>query len=285
MPKFTTDRSPPRRGIDRLRYVALPGLAVLFLSTGCASGLGLRPSEPDQLHPERDGAARAHAADVSLVAEFDRWEGSPDPTDAFTAVLVEIENTSHRPLRIRYDQFGLRTGDRSLSPRDPRGIEGTERASRRGYHGGRTLTSLDYSGFRLAPHHSLLGRFHGTGLGRRSHLSSFGHGFGHGVHGLGFGHGRRSGGHRLFGGHGFHRYGGYSHFRRVELPTRDMLATAVPEGTLEPGGRVRGYLFFAHLEDDVPEATLHAVLEDEDGERLGAMELPFRTRKEPGTPR
>jgi len=259
----------------RKRSAALAGITAVLLLAGCSSGTGLRPSEPGQLHPEREGAARIQSHDVSLVAEFDEWEGDPDPTDEFTAVLVEIENGSDWPLRIRYDDFRLEAGDRSLAPRDPRKIEGSQIASRSHIGGVRYLDRLSYSGFHLAPHHSSFGRFHGGHGG--SHLGSgFGRRFGHGLHGLGLGlHGFGHGfGHRF--GHGFGGYPYYSNFVRVELPTRDMLATAVPEGTLEPGGHLKGFLFFPHLEGEVPTATLTAAFRTEDGDPIGEVQLRFQ---------
>lgn len=91
-------------------------------------------------------------------------------------------------------------------------------------------------GFRIAQHHSRLhlGRY---GLDGR-HNSRYGHGskyryssrhrYGHG-YGYGLGHG--SG------------YGGYAS-QAVELPSRDILLAALPEGRLDPGGILEGFLYF-----------------------------------------
>jgi hypothetical protein len=43
-------------------------------------------------------------------------------------------------------------------------------------------------------------------------------------------------------------YSRYSVFRTLKLPTGDMVQKALPEGVLEPGGKVSGFLYFPELE-------------------------------------
>lgn len=105
------------------------------------------------------------------------------------------------------------------------------------------------TGFHVAPHHSLF----------FPHFTTVGHGF---FHDLAFHH------------------AGFSHFRRFQLPTRDMLRRALPEGVLDPGGEIRGYLFFDAFEQgEVEHVTFVGDLKvAEDGETLGEARIPFITR-------
>jgi hypothetical protein len=68
---------------------------------------------------------------------------------------------------------------------------------------------------------------------------------------------------------------------RVQLPTEDMLRTALPEAVIEPGGSVSGFLFFP----DIPAKaqgvfTLRATFPQEFGGRsLAKVDIPLVTTK------
>jgi hypothetical protein len=63
---------------------------------------------------------------------------------------------------------------------------------------------------------------------------------------------------------------------QVNLPTSEMIELAIPEGVIEPGGSVSGFLYFQPISGDLDRVTFKADLMDgDDGQRLGALELPF----------
>ena len=62
----------------------------------------------------------------------------------------------------------------------------------------------------------------------------------------------------------------------VELPTASMVATALPEGVIEPGGSVSGFLFFEDVPEEVERVTFRMDLVNADtGESFGGLRIPF----------
>lgn len=284
----------------RLLLLTLTGLLTVLL--GCARPM-LRPAPEASV---QEHGATAQTASVSVSAQTDEWNGTPDDIDGYLPIRLRLTNERDHPVRVRYEDLQLTVGDVTVTPTGPRAIEGTAYASI--YSAGRGSSySYDYRGFHLAPHHFGLTEFahrrgifghglgHGRGFGHGGH--AFGHrglGFGHGGHGFGFGYGRSG-----YGGYG---YGSTS--RSVQLPTRDMLLAALPEGFLEPGGRVEGFVYFS-LGDEALQAALKraqtfsstengstrrgttpkeaapparltvTVVHSETGETLGEMSIPF----------
>ena len=248
--------------------------AVVFGLGGCASQPALRPAE----HAQGDGeGVRAESESVAIVAQSDAWAGTPDPIEGYQPVHVRIENRGEQPVRIRYRDFQLSIGDSARYPADPRAIEGSSHTS--AYNRGNgPYDHQARQGFRVAPHHA--------GLFNLTHnLYSAGHrglhGFGHGFHsGFGFRYGFGYGYPRFrYGGPG---YGG-PHTRRIHLPSRDMLLAALPEGVLEPGGHIEGFLYYPDLsqaarpEPDTAQPTTLTltVVHAETNETLGRASLPF----------
>jgi hypothetical protein len=64
---------------------------------------------------------------------------------------------------------------------------------------------------------------------------------------------------------------------QIDLPTADMIRMALPEGTLDPGGRITGFLYFEDVEDlDIPTVDFEVDLVDsESGTELGTIRIPF----------
>ncbi|TMQ67838.1 MAG: hypothetical protein E6K80_14875 [Candidatus Eisenbacteria bacterium] len=74
----------------------------------------------------------------------------------------------------------------------------------------------------------------------------------------------------------------YDHYYSLwqePLPSNDMVEQALPEGVLEPGGRVTGFLYFQRLGSDVTGATFRATLVDANSSRsFGSLRVPFVMR-------
>jgi hypothetical protein len=61
------------------------------------------------------------------------------------------------------------------------------------------------------------------------------------------------------------------------LPTKDMLEQALPEGTLENGGTVAGFIYFQSIGKREQQVTLQAQLVDaRTGESFGRLSIPFQ---------
>jgi len=271
------------------------GVVMIAFLTGCSSGL--RPG-PDARVTGDGTAAVGGAANVRMVFEPGAWKGFPRDIKGHRPVLVHIRNDGSRPVQIRYDRFGLGSDTAAVSPADP-----TRMADRQLVNVGREYGASDYieyfthSGFHFSHRYSGPGLFsiHGghltfgdgtgsrSGIGRGRHGGFRHSGFGHGFHGHGFGHG--------FHGHGFgHGYHGPGRLARLYhhrsahvdytyvtgLPTRDMLEKAVAEGTLEPGGRLTGYLYFPETGDSSRELAFSFQVRDAEADRsLGRILIPL----------
>jgi hypothetical protein len=58
-----------------------------------------------------------------------------------------------------------------------------------------------------------------------------------------------------------------------------MLRRALPEGTLEPGGTVTGFIYFQGVSEREGSVTLQARLVDaRTGEQFGTLSIPFGVR-------
>lgn len=243
MQRSARTRSVPLDG--RIPISALAVTGALTLLAGCSAGPDLEPA-PDAattMGPER---AVATDAGVRLEIHTEAWSGTPENLERILSpVLVTLTNDGDEPLRIRYEEFRLMTETgQNLPARSVLRIEGAVTRSVGSY-------AYPHSGFAVAPRYDPF----------FDHFDTFHGPFDHDP---------------LF--HDTHFLGRYHHpaARTVDLPTDDMVRRALPEGVLEPGGKITGYLFFEHIGDDARRARLHfdlvgAVSEGE----LGSLDVPL----------
>jgi len=258
------------RALVASRADAVPALltaGLLLTLLACSSAPALRPA-PDAAIG--DHGATATEATVTMAAEADAWAGTPHQIDGYTPIRIRLENDGDHPIRVRYDDLRVAAGDSTVTPIDPRAIDGTEYVSP--HNAGYGRSAYGSHGFHVASHHSGLSSGHGR-HGGHGLAHGFGHGFGHGL-----GHGFHPGGY----GYRSLRYGYGGHSRAVELPTRDMLTMAVPEGFLEPDGHVEGFLYFPtekipHTKREHPGSApfTMTVVHAETNETLGEISIPF----------
>ncbi|WP_426755669.1 hypothetical protein [Myxococcus sp. Y35] len=225
----------------------MPTAAALLFLTGCAAETQLRPSPGAQVLQGEENAAKAATDGIVLVADGTAWKGTPRNLErSLTPVFVQVENRGSRPLRIEYSAFSL---------------VGTQ------------------SRFRYAAL---------PPLSLSDALTSVQRGTGGSGLALGFSSGWGYGRYRPFGGYGIGSYLGpyypdpyyYGYQCQEPLPTQDMLQKALPEGTLEPGGSMAGFLYFQGVGEREGQVVLQARLVDaESGEQLGTLDIPFQVRK------
>nr|QKW93760.1 starvation lipoprotein Slp [Vitiosangium cumulatum] len=245
-----------------------PVLAVLLLAAGCLTETALQPLPSTPLTPS--GASVATAEGVRLLANGDAWRDHPSDLETIvTPVLVHIDNQSGRTLRVDGKQFVLEGSSgfqyAALSPFELR-EEG-----------------LAVGGSGVDGHVALS---MGVGLG----YGPWGYGFpgwygsgwyGPGWHGPGWWYGPGLYDPWLVPGwYGPGWYGPYTYWVPPEpLPTQDMVRKALPEGTLNPGGNVTGFLYFQSVGNREGQVTLQARLVDaHTGEQFGAVSIPFGVR-------
>lgn len=227
--------------------------ASLLLAAGCIPEAQLRPSTEAQLQQGDASAARASASGVVLVADGAAWKGTPEDLErSLTPVFVRLENDSGRPLRLQYGDFAL-----------------VGRESR-----------FRYAALPLLTLGNTVASAPPEGRGRVGLYLGVGSGWGYGPYGRYGRYGQRGpfvGPYNPFYPDPYY-YGGY----RCEepLPTQDMLEQALPEGTLEAGGRVQGFLYFQGVAERESQVVLQARLVDANtGEPFGTLDIPFQVQK------
>ena len=220
--------------------VALLALAALSACAYYATpyeGLG-QPSQPGQSFLPVDGAV-TRAGGVQMLARAGVWDGTPtNLAERLTPMKVTIRNDSPVSIRVRYNEFMLTLPHgKVLKALPPFQIDAQTARS--------VAPFYPATGFRYAPYYS-------------SYMPSA----------------------SLYGGRFENDAAYWSRYApvlgTVDLPTADMLARALPEGVVEPGGSVAGFLYFAGVGNDVARVGLRADLVNADtGQLRVSLTLPF----------
>ncbi|MGH7587482.1 MAG: hypothetical protein ACRELU_02710 [Gemmatimonadota bacterium] len=166
---------------------------------------------PAALAQADDHTAAVSTAGVTLEVDTDAWKGEPQRFDKVLPVLVRIDNDGDAPLRIRHTDFALVTESGERVPATPP--------------------------FELEAAESVTvdPRIDPLDIRYRYPYGFF-----------------RFGPYARLGFIGYpYALDDYRRFRRVELPTSDMVAGALPETVVEPGDRVTGFLYFVDDDDHV----------------------------------
>jgi hypothetical protein len=72
----------------------------------------------------------------------------------------------------------------------------------------------------------------------------------------------------------------YRYWQTRHAVAREVRGMAIPEGVIEPGGSVSGYVFFEHVPAKQRQATLHASLLDaQDGRAVAEVSVPVAVEK------
>jgi hypothetical protein len=253
-----------------------PGIAVLLLAVGCVSMENqLWPStEAHVVQGEHRVAAIADDQGVHLLADGNAWKGYPSDLERrLTPIYVRLENGSGRPLRLSYTDFSL-VGQTSrfrytaippLSPRTP-SVSSSPENEKGGEQNGGEGVQRGMGYIEPTSWHVGVSGWYGWGWG------------------LGWGWGPYWGWGSPFVGAPWYGYGpypyswGYSY--EVPLPTEDMLTRALPDGVLEPGGALDGFLYFQGVIRRENAVSLQVQLVDaRTNEHFGTLDIPFQVHK------
>lgn len=223
----------------------LPWVLGLAVMVGCATGPALVPAPA--ANQVGQAAAAQSSQGVRVVADGGAWRGVPAQLPDLVPVKVSIENRGDRPVLLRFAAFSLVTpaGER-LTAIPPLEIEGEAVASGIGGAGLDPWSPLfEHDNFFVAPH-------------ARSYYP------------------------------GIPPWGGiwYPPVRGtgmsapmvwpLDLPTRSMLEQALPEGVIERGGHVSGFVYFPDVPGGTERIRFEAELLDaETGEAFGRIRIPF----------
>jgi hypothetical protein len=218
---------------------------------GCAS-------QRDQLVPVRatprvdEGtdsadASRVSVEGVTLTAQVDAWPGEEDLESRVTPVYLSIENHSGAPLRLGYERLSFRADDgarfAALPPTDIRGSV--------------TRPIQQHPTARLHP------------AWRRDGLDSYTPNDGTYNTGL-----PTADGVFFYDPLYYDQY--YEARQTVALPTSTMVDRALPEGVIEDGERIEGFVYFERIGDKANSVRLQAeLLHAQTGELRVLATIPF----------
>lgn len=193
----------------------------------------------------------ATESQVRVIAQAREWPGPARIAEVVTPLRIIVENGSLKALQIRYSSFKLTalSGEnyRVIPPRRVIGVVDTEEYIRPGF---------TYSRFYTAPYFNKYYSGVPTYSGEFSIDAPY-----------------------------HERYDGYWDGRAI-LPTPEMIARALPEGVLYPGGRLDGYVYFEVPQQ--PKGTgidLQVDLKTTDGrhEPFVSLRLPFVMDHDPNS--
>ncbi|MFW5738996.1 MAG: hypothetical protein ACOC1F_01375 [Myxococcota bacterium] len=220
------------------------GLAVSASPTlaGCMGGTELEPATSANQVQGMDDAATAVAAGVRITAQGDAWHGLENVTDHVTPLRVSITNNSGRALRIRYRDFVLRgSGGDSYAALPLTAIEGEIEAPTRVDE-----PAFAERSFYVAPHYAA------AYPSMRAYTQPF-----------------------AYDAPYYDEYNTY--LRDIDLPTVEMVESGLPEGVIDDGGEVSGFLYFQQVPGKTKQVSFTAHLHTPEGDEIGALTIPFNT--------
>ncbi|MCD6680992.1 MAG: hypothetical protein LT102_10120 [Burkholderiaceae bacterium] len=212
-------------------------LAALLALGGCADTLNPAPMAAEVIGPAKGAIERDHG--IVMVARAGVWDGVPRNLEQrLTPMLITLKNEGRVPVRIDYSQMMLVTPKQMvLRALPPLQVDGTVTQA---------LTPLWRPiGFAYAPYWRPFVGGAPIWTGPFPHDPLY-----------------------------WNRYGPV--LREVNLPTLDMLQRAMPEGVLQPGGQVTGFVYFPGVDDDIEQVRLRVDLAAaDDGKRHARLMIPF----------
>jgi hypothetical protein len=234
------------------------GWVGLLLLGACIPETHLQPRPDARSLAGEPSAAVAESAGVRLIADGAAWNGNPSNLERrLTPVEIRLENHSGRALKIRYTDFDLLGESHfqyaALAPTSLQEVNDAQPSCVAGYTPGYWSLGLGM-GWTWGPHRGWRHAYPWGGPWWPSpYYSPFYDPF----------------------------YGPAPYVRCEEpLPTQDMMERALPEGTLQNGGTVSGFLYFQGVGERERQVTLQAQLVDADtGERFSQLTIPFQVHR------
>jgi hypothetical protein len=222
-------------------------LSVLAVQA-CAHEQVLEPAAGAALVPGRENVAETVAAGVTVMVSGDSWKGDPRNLDSlFTPVRVTLENHSGKTLRVNYRDFSLAGASGfhypAISPIEAHGgLSSREAPSSPSLR----RAGWEHEGFYLAPQYSYAYPGLGVWSGPFAYEPP--------------------------------DYGGFYARWPERLPTRDILSEALPEGVVQDGGRVAGFVYFRRVTARESAVEFELTLADaSDGKAFALVAIPFQT--------
>jgi hypothetical protein len=239
-----------RQAIMQRRIPKLRGTAMRFVLVALVASVGACTTQPELLpaagHTSamgRRSLAVESRSGVTVTADGSVWDSSPkNLATELTPVWVTLHNETGRSLRVQYDEFTLRGASGAIYVALAPYVPGAS-TSRAVFE---VQDGGDFDKFQVAPYlapsYPWLPVWNGP-------LS-----YGPSIHSVAW---------------------------RAGLPTASMLERALPEGVLENGGSVSGFLYFQKVDVRESRATFQIALQEptpawQPTRQVAAIDIPFR---------
>lgn len=238
-----------KRGMRR----AWPGLVMVAVLTAssCAT-TSLSPAPGVQTLPGAPDIATSRVDDVEVTVQADAWKGDVAVIAAVQPVRVTINNNGDKPIRIRYSDFALVSpAGHKYAAMPPFKVEGEILSPALALGYGVIMPRFAYRRFFIAPYYARI--YPGIPVFSRRY--------------------------QLYDPYYYDFY--YLDLIRAIRPTVEMLGLAMPEGVIEPGGSLAGFLYFQRVDPDVPTVMFRQNLvsvgteDGKGGASFGEISIPF----------
>lgn len=227
-----------------MNVVHVAAAACLVGVAGCQiTSPDLEPLDVGDVEVRNDRAVVTDGK-IEITVEYAEWPEAVRITEEVTPIRIVIENRGDVPISVRYGDFALLgtsgTAYRALAPFDIEGSAIVLGSPDMRLHN----PAIEYRSFRVyqpyGPVYPGLDTFSGPYSYDAYYTDT------------------------------------YAYWPRRELPTEEMIERALPEGVLDPGGRLAGWLYFERVDDDEDWVIFDAVLGDvESGDPLSRLSVTF----------
>lgn len=229
-------------------YGSLALLAAAALVSSCKTQTQLTPAASAQSVSALQQAASVEMQGVSIVVESEAWPFDRGIEDHVSPLRIEIQNNSDKPLRVRYSDFALVNGNdgKRFAALPPYSVDGniSERSVAR-YDRPIDQVGFVHKGFHVSPFYD----------GVYPRMRYWGRPF-------------------EYDPYYYSHY--HDYWRQIPLPTDEMLRQVLPEGVVDPGGSLAGFLYFEKVDSDLMEVEFRYELANaNNGERFGMLTIPF----------
>lgn len=191
---------------------------------------------------------------VKVTTRGDTWPGDAVIREEVTPLHIKLENDSGRPLRVEYKRFVLvDESGKQYTALPPYEIGGTaKKPVKVTVYRPFADPYFGYQGFYIYPYYSSL--YPGATIW--SAPPTYGYDI------------------------DYYR-DTYTYWKKIGLPTPEMLRRALVEGVLEPGGSMSGFLYFPEIPKQTENVRLQVRLIDANTDRTFAtVTMPMKTRGE-----
>ena len=226
-------------------------LTLAYAMSACEAETDVAPAPGVQEAEGIFNAAVSQVDGVNMTVQSDAWTGPAAISQEVVPLRVEIQNESARPVRVQYDGFALVTpeGERH-SALPPYEIEGevTRPVLSREYDPMEEV-GWEYDDYQLAPYYGPIypdvTTYEDDWYWKPTYYNEY-----------------------------------YTYWSERDLPTPEMLMNALPEGVVNAGGNVSGFIYFEEVEEDADRVRFVADLVDaETGSIFGEISIPMTVQE------